>query len=83
MDCWELVHDLTDDEVKSLYQNAIALIMPQEEDFGYVACESALADLPVLVYRKGGQTEIILDNKNGKYFPSSKPEVLFVDLRKL
>lgn len=59
---------LKDQELTSLYKNAQALIMPQEEDFGYTALEAAFFSLPVISYKKGGVEEIIIDNRTGIFF---------------
>jgi len=59
---------LTDEELAYLYSNASALIMPQEEDFGYVSLEAQFFGCPVLAYKKGGATETVLDGKTGLLF---------------
>jgi len=45
---------LSDQELGWLYANAQALIMPQEEDFGYTALEAQFFGCPVIAYKKGG-----------------------------
>lgn len=60
--------ELTDEELGYLYNQAEALLMPQEEDFGYVALESIFFNCPVISYSKGGATEIIINNKSGLFF---------------
>ena len=60
--------NLLDTELAYLYKNTIALVMPQEEDFGYTACEAAACGVPVVCFNKGGQTEIIKNRENGVYF---------------
>ena len=59
---------LTDEELGYLYSQAQALIMPQEEDFGYVSLESLFFDCPVIAFKKGGATETIVDGKTGLFF---------------
>lgn len=59
---------LSDVELGIFYSNAQALIMPQEEDFGYVALESQFFGCPVITYNKGGATETIIDGKTGIFF---------------
>ncbi len=59
---------LSDVELGDLYSNAQALIMPQEEDFGYVALESQFFECPVIAYKKGGAKETIIDGKTGIFF---------------
>jgi glycosyltransferase involved in cell wall biosynthesis len=62
------VSDLSDEELAQLYLHAQALIMPQEEEFGYVSLEAQFFGCPVISYKKGGATETILDEKTGIFF---------------
>ena len=59
---------LTDSQLAYLYSFASALIMSQEEDFGYVSLEAQFFGCPVLAYKKGGATETVLDGKTGLFF---------------
>lgn len=59
---------LSDEELGILYSNAEALIMPQEEDFGYVSLEAQFFGCPVIAYNKGGATETVIDGKTGIFF---------------
>ena len=59
---------LSDFELGNLYTNAQALIMPQEEDFGYVSLEAQFFGCPVITYKKGGATETVIDGKTGIFF---------------
>jgi glycosyltransferase involved in cell wall biosynthesis len=58
------VDGLSDEELVRLYAHCKAFIMPQEEDFGYVACEAMACDAPIVAYAHGGQTEILADYPN-------------------
>ena len=51
-----------------LYQEAKALIMPQEEDFGIVSIESQFFNTPVISYRKGGSLDTVINGKTGIFF---------------
>ena len=62
------LQNISDIELSQYYCNAQALIMPQEEDFGYVSLEAQIHNTPVLSYKKGGALETILDNKTGLFF---------------
>lgn len=62
------LQDLSDAELAALYQNAQALIVPQEEDFGYTALEAQFFGCPVIAYRKGGATETVIESKTGIFF---------------
>ncbi len=59
---------LTDQELAYLYSQAKALIIPQEEDFGYVCLEAQFFNCPVIAYKKGGTKETIIKNKTGIFF---------------
>ena len=59
---------LSDVELGNFYSSAQALIIPQEEDFGYVSLEAQLFGCPVLAYKKGGVLETIIENKTGIFF---------------
>lgn len=63
---------LTDFELGYLYLNANAVILPQEEDFGYVSLESQFFGCPVIAFKKGGATETILENVTGIFFHKEK-----------
>ncbi|PIY72373.1 hypothetical protein COY87_01325 [Candidatus Roizmanbacteria bacterium CG_4_10_14_0_8_um_filter_33_9] len=64
----QFLQDLSDKELAFLYQHAEATIMPQEEDFGYVAVEAQFMGCPVISYSKSGVSEIIAQNKTGIFF---------------
>ena len=59
---------VTDQELIGYYRHARALIMPQEEDFGYVALEAQFFGCPVIAFRKGGATETVMEGKTGIFF---------------
>ena len=54
--------------LKVLYQNAKALLVSQEEDFGISIIEAQACGIPVIAYGEGGQKEIIIENKTGLFF---------------
>ncbi len=64
----EFFSDLSDGELAKLYMSACALIMPQEEEFGYVSLEAQLLGCPVIAFGKGGATETVQDGKTGIFF---------------
>lgn len=51
--------NISDTELARLYAQAKALIIPQEEDFGYVSLEAQFFDCPVIFYKKSGVAETI------------------------
>lgn len=62
------VENISDDELAGLYDHAEALIMPQEEDFGYVALEAQFFGCPVIAYNHGGTSETVIHEKSGLFF---------------
>lgn len=70
------LHHVSDEELISLYSHAQALIMPQEEDFGYVSVESQFLGTPVIAYRKGGATETVTEGETGVFFDEQSTESL-------
>ena len=76
------LNKLTDPELGYLYSNAEALIMPQEEDFGYVSLEAQFFGCSVIAYKKGGATETISEGKTGIFFDEQSSESLSRALRK-
>ena len=59
---------VSNEERARLFQEAIAFLHPQEEDFGITPVESMAAGRPVIAYRKGGATETVLDDETGIFF---------------
>ncbi len=72
----EFIKNPSDEELRSLYRSAKALIFPQVEDFGMVAAEAIACGTPVLAYAQGGALEIVEDAKNGLFFSEQTPESL-------
>ena len=72
----QFLKDLTDEQLGYLYINCQALIMPQEEDFGLVALEGQFFGCPVIAYKKGGVTEIVIDDRTGIFFDSQTEKSL-------
>jgi glycosyltransferase involved in cell wall biosynthesis len=67
---------LSETELKAYYHNALAFLMPQEEDFGIAAVEAMACGKPVLAYGEGGAKETIKDGVSGGFFYGQSPEVL-------
>ncbi len=62
------LENVSDHELAYLYSHAKGLIMPQEEDFGYIALEAQACTCPVIAYNKGGATETVKHKKSGYLF---------------
>jgi len=61
------LEDIHDADLAAYYHNAEALIMPQEEDFGYVALEAQSCGCPVIAYARGGAVETV-SAEHGVFF---------------
>jgi glycosyltransferase involved in cell wall biosynthesis len=67
---------LSNDELRSYYQTARALIFPGEEDFGIVPVEAMAAGCPIIALRRGGALETVVENKTGLFFDEATPKHL-------
>lgn len=76
------VKKITDAELARYYEHAKALIMIQEEDFGYTALEAQFFGCPVIAFAKGGALEIVLDGKTGILLESNTPQALIEAIEK-
>lgn len=68
--------DLNDEELASFYMNAQALLMPQEEEFGYVTLEAQFFGCPIIAYKKGGAAETIIEGTTGIFFSTQTKKAL-------
>ena len=64
------------ERLKVLYQNAKALLVTQEEDFGISIVEAQASGIPVIAYKKGGQAEIVIGKITGLFFEEQTIESL-------
>ena len=64
----EFLGTVSDQEKAKLFQEALAFINPQEEDFGITMVEAMAAGRPVLAYNAGGAKEIVFPGKTGELF---------------
>jgi len=69
----EFLGFVPDEELKKLYAQSLALIFPQEEDFGLVPLEAQASGRPVIAYGKGGVLETIKENETGIFFAKPVP----------
>lgn len=74
---------ISDEELRTLYSQAKALIFPSEEDFGIVPLEAMAAGCPVIAYNKGGAAETVDENKTGLFFKEQTPQSLILAIEKL
>ncbi|MBI2626941.1 MAG: glycosyltransferase [Parcubacteria group bacterium] len=74
---------VNDQELQTLYQNSIAFVMPQEEDFGITPVESMSHGKPILALRRGGAKESIIEGVTGEFFDDPNPIVLADGARRI
>ncbi len=68
----EFLGEVSQDDLKKLFQSAQAVIFPQEEDFGLVPLEAQACGTPVIAYGKGGALETVIEGKTGVFFNEDK-----------
>jgi len=59
---------VSDEELKTLYNEALALIFPQLEDFGITPVEAMASGRPVVSYSEGGSRDTVIAGKTGVFF---------------
>ena len=67
----KLLGHVDDKELPSYYQNSLAYLQANEEDFGISMCESLASGRPVIAYDAGGARDIIAPGVNGTLLPSN------------
>ncbi len=60
---------LSDSEIRSLYQQCQAVLMPGVEDFGMVPVEAQACGSPVVALAEGGALESVIDGRTGILVP--------------
>jgi glycosyltransferase involved in cell wall biosynthesis len=55
----------SDDDIRELYGQATAVLLPGTEDFGMVPVEAQACGTPVVAYGEGGACETVLDGHTG------------------
>ena len=64
----EFLGRLGDDEVRDEYRQALAVILPGEEDFGIAPVEAHACGRPVVALGRGGALDTVIDGDNGVLF---------------
>lgn len=70
-----------DADVNALLGDAIAVILPGEEDLGLVPLEAAATGRPTIAYRGGGALETVIEGETGCFFDAANAESLAAVLR--
>lgn len=72
----------SDEELRTLYSEARAVLLPGEEDFGIVPVEAQACGRPVVALARGGATETIVDGETGVLVRESTAEAFLDGLRR-
>ncbi len=72
----EFAGTVDDVQLGKYYKGAKAILMPQEEDFGYTSLEAQFFGCPVIAYNRGGAAETVEDGKTGLLYDNPTPEGL-------
>ncbi len=73
------VGNISDSELRKHYQQCIAYIHPQEEDFGITPVEAMAAGRPVIAFAAGGALETVIPGVTG-YFFSDQDYAALIDV---
>lgn len=76
----KFVGRVSDEEKIRLFQNCIAFINPQEEDFGITPIEANACGRPVIAYGSGGALETVKPGITGELFYEQTHEALITIL---
>lgn len=71
-----------EDKLRILYNEAEALIFPQEEDFGLIAAEAQACGTPVIAFHEGGAREIVKEGATGILFREQTVRDLTLAIKK-
>lgn len=63
-----IVSDVSDDELRWIYEKARGLVAPSREDFGLTPLEANSRGLPVVALHAGGYLDTVVDGETGLFF---------------
>jgi glycosyltransferase involved in cell wall biosynthesis len=74
---------LTDEQVRTMYQECAAVLMPGVEDFGMVPVEAQACGRPVIALAKGGALETVIDGVTGALVPELEADAFAAAVRQI
>jgi glycosyltransferase involved in cell wall biosynthesis len=78
----EFVGWKSDEEIRTLYQDATAVLLPGVEDFGMVPVEAQACGTPVVALNEGGAVESVIDGSTGVLVTQGSPDALADGIRR-
>jgi glycosyltransferase involved in cell wall biosynthesis len=78
----EFVGWKSDEEIRTLYQDATAVLLPGVEDFGMVPVEAQACGTPVVALNEGGAVESVIDGSTGVLVAQGSPDALADGIRR-
>jgi glycosyltransferase involved in cell wall biosynthesis len=79
----EFLGRVSDSELARLYPRALALVVPNVEEFGITAVEAQASGRPVLARRVDGATECVIDGRTGVLVEGSDPRSFASAMREI
>lgn len=76
------IEHVDDNELRDLYRNARALVVPGEEDFGIITAEALACGTPVVAFDRGGSADIVEDGVSGLLYEGDDVEALRAAIRR-
>ena len=73
----------TDEQIRALYQEATAVLLPGVEDFGLVPVEAQACGTPVVALNEGGAAESVIDGTTGVLVSNRSTDALAAGLRRV
>lgn len=77
----EFLGRVSDDELAALYPRALALVVPNVEEFGIAAVEAQAAGRPVIAPDDGGTRETVADGVTGVLLPTASVDEIAEAMR--